>query len=253
MKSITTILFLFLTISNSFGQTLDEILTKHFEAVGMEALKDVETIQYKGNYYNRFLEKMGNGLPEKLLKPDFILTVEKNKGYRLQTFSDPGNFITCFYNGDYWINQNGNVDENWNPGKPDQRIIHQEIELDGFLYHWKEKGYTLTRLENAKLNDKEHYKLKLENSKIGAAFFYIDINSNLLSHISYGGDLTDGKECPNIEFRKYKKVKNIVVSFQRIHTELMLDGSYGKKEVIINEVLINPKLDKEIFKSSYKN
>ena len=45
----------------------------------MEYLKEVQTIQYNGYYYNRFLEKMGSNIPAGLLKPQFKLTVKKEK------------------------------------------------------------------------------------------------------------------------------------------------------------------------------
>ena len=253
MKFWSTILFLFLTITVLSGQTLDEILEKHYKAVGMEYLKDVQTIQYKGNYYNRFLEKMGGNLPEKLLKPDFTLWVEKGIGYRLHIISDPGQFTTGFYDGKYWIDQNGNVDENWNPGEPDRRIIQEAIDLEGSLYNWKSKGYKVTKLENTELNGREHYTIQLINTEKDTIYFYINTKTNLVSYSSNGDDLADGKEHPGIEFQKYKKVENIVIPFKQIHTELMLDGSYDKKDILIKEVKLNPKLKPDIFKSTYKN
>ena len=252
LKLITISLLIF-AYNLANGQSLDEILEKYYKAVGMEYLKNVQTIQYKGNYYNRFLEKMGGNLPEKLLKPDFTLWVEKRIGYRYHVISDPGEFTIGYFKGDYWIDQNGNVDENWNPGKPDRRIIQQAINLEGFLYNWKSKGYKATKLENTELNGREHYTIQLINTEKDSIYFYINTKTNLISYTSYGGDLADGKEHPGIEFQKYKIVENIEIPFKRIQTELMLNGSYGKKDILIKEVKLNPKFEPDIFKSTYKN
>ena len=254
MKQIIIILS-FLYFSNNYAksQSLEEILDKHFEVVGIEHLKDVQTIQYKGYYYNRFLEKMGGNLPEKLLKPDFTLIIKKGIGYHLHTKSDPGEFITGFYNGNYWMNQNGNIDKGWNPSKPDRQIIQLAIDLDGFLYNWENKGYEAVKLKDAVINKKKYYIIQLTNIEKEVIYFYLDSTTYLLTYMSYDGDLSDGKVHPNIEFQKYKKVEGIEIPFKQIHTELMFDGSFDKKEVIVQDVKLNPMIDKEIFNSEYKN
>jgi len=253
MKLITSIFFIVLVSGVLSAQTLDEILEKHFEAAGTKYLENVETIQFKGFYYNRFLEKMSGNLPEKLLKPDFILSLEKAKSYRLQMFSDPGNFITGFYEGNYWINQNGNIDAKWNPGTDDRRIIQQAIDLEGFLYNWKKKGYKAINCGEVVLNRKKYHKIQLINAEKASFNFYLDAKTFLVSFISFEGDLEDEKEHSNVEFLDYKKVGKISFPFKRIHTERMLDGGFGKKDIVIKEVLLNPKFDKEFFKPDYKN
>lgn len=253
MKYLIVTLFLFMSTTVLLGQTLDEVLEKHFEAVGIEHLKDVQIVQYKGYYYNRFLEKMGGDLPEKLLKPDFTLIVEKGIGYHLHIKSDPSEIITGFYNGNYWINQNGNIDKSWNPSKPDRQIIQLAIDLDGFLYNWEKKGYEAVKLKDAVINKKKYYKIQLINTEKEIIYFYLNATTYLLTYVSYDGDLADGKVHRNIEFQEYKKIEGIEIPFKRIHTELMFDGSYDKKEVIVQDVKLNPKIDKEIFNSGYKN
>lgn len=253
MKIWTTILFLFVTSNILQGQNLDEILKKHFEAVGMEYLRKVQTIQYKGNYVNHYLESFGYKIPEKLLKTKFILSVEKGKGYRLQLFGEIGEFATGFFEGNYWNNQNGNVTENWDPIEVDRRIIQQELDLEGFLFEWEKKGYKVAKLENATLKNKNYYKIRLTTPGNDTIWFYIDPKNNLISFKSFGGDLSDGKKHASVEFQNYKKVENINIPFKRIQTELTLNGSYGETDILISEVQINPKFDSDIFKSIFKN
>lgn len=252
MKSLFVIFFLLIP-TILLGQTLDEILEKHFDAVGIEYLKNVQTIQYKGYYYNRFLEKLGSNPREKLLKPDFTRIIEKGIGYRQHFASDPGEFIIGYYKGIYWINQNGTLNDPWNPGVADRQIIQEAIDLNGFLYDWKKKGYQVTKLDDAVLDNREYYKIRLAQKEMSTYYFYIDKKTNLISKISYNGDLTDGKEVANIEFQNYRKVGNIYFPFKIIHTQPMLDGSFGEKDEVIKEIKINPKLDNDIFKPTYEN
>ena len=253
MKIWTTILFLFVTSNILQGQNLDEILKKHFEAVGMEYLRKVQTIQFKGNFVLHYLESVGNKVPEKLLKPKFILSVEKGKGYLLQLIGEIGDISTGFFEGNYWNNQNGNVTENWNPIDVDRRIIQQELDLEGFLFDWERKGYKVTQLGNAVLKNKNHYKIRLTTHGNDTIWFYIDPKNYLISFMSFGGDLSDGKKHPSVEFQNYKKVENINIPFKRIQTELTLNGTYGEKDILISEVQINPKFESDIFKSIFKN
>lgn len=253
MKISTTILFLFVASNILQGQNLDGILKKHFEVVGMEYLRKVQTIQYKGNYVLHYLESVGYKVPENLLKPKFILSVEKGKGYRLQLFGEIGEIVTGFFEGNYWNNQNGNVTENWNPIDVDRRIIQQELDLEGFLFDWERKGYKVTQLGNAVLKNKNHYKIRLITHGNDTIWFYIDPKNDLISFMSFGGDLSDGKKHASVEFQNFKKVKNISIAFKRIHTELMLNGSYGEKDILISEVQINPKFDRDVFRPIFKN
>lgn len=253
MKISTTILFLFVTSNILQGQSLDEILKKHFEAVGIEYLTKVQTIQYKGNQVLHYLENVGYKVPEDLLKPRFILSVEKGKGYRLQLIGEIGDFATGFFEGNYWNNQNGNVTENWNPIEVDRRIIQQELDLEGFLFDWERKGYKVAKLGNADLKHNSYYKIRLTTLGNDTIWFYIDPKNYRISFMSFGGDLSDGKKYPSVEFQDYKKVENIYIPFKRIHTELTLNGSYGETDILISEVQINPKFDSDIFKSIFKN
>ncbi len=253
MKLIISIFFIGLFSSALSAQTLDEILEKHFEAVGTKYLENVETIQFKGFYYNRFLEKMGGNLPEKLLKPDFILSVEKAKSYRLQIFSEPGNFVTGFYEGNYWINQSGNINTKWDPGEGDRRIIQQAIDLEGFLFNWKKKGYKAINSGEVVLNRKKYHKIQLINAEKTSFNYYLDSKTFLISYICFEGDLEDEKEHTSVEFQEYKKVGKISFPFKRIHTERMLDGGFGKKDIVIKEIVLNLIFNNEFFKPDNKN
>ncbi len=73
MKQISCILTILLfTSTNINSQNLEQILEKYYEAVGMEYLKNVQTIQYKGKFVNHFLEKDGKSVPDYFLYQDFV-------------------------------------------------------------------------------------------------------------------------------------------------------------------------------------
>ena len=81
--------------------------------------------------------------------------------------------------------------------------------------------------------------------------YYIDVKTNLISFLSFDGDLSDGKKHASVEYQNYKKVENINIPFKGIHTVLLPDGNYGEKDILISKVQINPQLEQEIFQSKY--
>lgn len=254
MKQISRILAILLFTSiNVNSQSLDQILEKHYEAVGMEYLKEVQTIRYEGHYVNHFLKKISDNIPEYLMKPDFILSVANHSGYLLQVIDDErGEGAYGYCDGKYWKDPAGFPPEKWNPGDSDRSLIEYYVDLEGFTYDWKNKGYKAEKLDDCIIDNKDNYRVSLITSKNDSLYFYIDKESNLISKISFNGDISSGKEFPSFTFSKYKKVENINIPFKRIHRTLMLDGTYDIKDIIIEKIEINPKLDRDIFKLNHR-
>lgn len=110
MKQISYLLTILLFTSvNVNSQTLEQILEKHYEAVGMEYLKKVQTMQYKGKYINHFLKKDGAEVQDYYLNMDFILSIDKQKSYLEQVFGIHGEDVYAYSNGKYWRDPSGDA------------------------------------------------------------------------------------------------------------------------------------------------
>lgn len=248
MKQIIYIVFLLFFTHNSVkSQSLLQILERHYEAAGMKYLKEVESLQYKGNYVNHFLKSISKNISENLLKPDFVLTIEKQRGYLLQILDERGEGAYGFFNGKYWKAPCGFPPQEWNPNNSDRRLIQYYLDSEGFLYNWKKKGHKVTKLNDVILEEKNYHRMKLITLENDTLFYYINPKNYLISKMSFMGDLADDKEHPSFTFLKYKKVQNIMIPFKRIYRSRMLDGSYGNRDILIDKIELNPKLDKTIF------
>ena len=218
----------------------------------MEYLKKVQTIQYKGKFVNHFLEKDGKTVPDYFLYQDFVLSIEKQKAYLEQVFGKYGEDAYAFSDGKFWRDPSGAPPKERIPKESDKLQIQLYLDTEGLLYNWKKKDYMAVKLEDAFFENKKYYKIRLTSPETDTLFYYINPQTNLIFKMSYSGDLTDGKEHKSVTLMNYKKVQNIFFPFKKIHRSKMLDGTYGDRETVINEIRINPKFDKELFNVAHR-
>jgi hypothetical protein len=253
MKNLVYILILMVfTSTNVNSQTLEQILEKYYEAVGMEYLKNVLTIQYKGKFINHFLENDGKTVPDYFLYQDFVLSIEKQKAFLEQVYGKYGEDASAFSDGKFWRDPSGAPPEERTPNESDHLHIQLNLDTEGLLFNWKNKGYSVVKLKDAVFENKKYYKIRLTTPKRDTLYYYINPQNNLIFRMSYSGDLTDGKEHKSVTLMNYKKVQNIFFPFKQIHRSKMLDGTYGNRETVINEIRINPKFDKELFNVAHR-
>ena len=250
MKKImfwSVVLFLILAFNFARGQSLNEILDKHYDAVGTKYLKEVQSIQYYGTYKNHFLKKISKNLPAYLFSPDIEITVSRSGGYlnRILDRDEPTTY-GCF-SGEYWKDQEGYPAEKWKPTNSDRLQIQLYLDFEGFLYNWQKKGILLRKLDNIQLENKTYYHIQTITPEKDTLFYYINPKNNLLEKISFFGDLSEGEKYASITFTDFQKVEGVQIAFHRIHNTRMLDGSFGKREVVFKKIVFNPKIDTEIF------
>lgn len=243
----SVMLFLVFTFNFARGQSLDEILDKHYDAVGTKYLKEVQSILYYGTYKNHFLKKISENLPNNLLFPDVEITVSRSGGYlnRILDRDEPTTYGYFF--GEYWKDQEGYPAEKWRPNNFDRLQIQLYLDFEGFLYNWREKGTLLRKLENIQLENKTYYRIRVITPEKDTLFYFINPKNNFLEKISFFGDLAEGEKYGSITFTDFKKVEGVQMAFNRIYNTRMLDGSFGKREVVFKKIVFNPKIDTEIF------
>ena len=212
-QSIFILIFLFFSNIYVKSQSLEQILESHYKAVGIEFLKEVQTIQYKGKYINHFLKKDGMPVKDYYLNVDFILSIDKQKSYLEQVFGKYGEDAYAFSNVKFWTDPSGALPSERIPNKSDKLHIQSRIDTESVLYNWKNKGYKLVKLNNAIFENKSYYKSRLTTSEKDTLYYYINPENAFIYKMSYNGDLTDGKEHKSVTFMNYKKVHNILFPF----------------------------------------
>lgn len=237
-------------IANS--QTLHEILQNHYEAVGIEYLKEIQTIQYTGTFYNHFLKSNGHKVDDKFFKPDFKLYVERNMFYLINILGYHGEDIHAFSKGQFWRDTGGGEPEHWNPSAIDRLKIQLFLDFEGFLFNWSRKGYKLEKYNDVSIDNTQFHRIKVVTPENDILFFYLNTKNYLISKISFFGDLIDNPKQPSFTYSEYKKIGKIKFAFNRIFKTQMFEGPNGYQEIVIDNIKINPKFNNNIFDLNYR-
>lgn len=204
-RKIQILLLILVSAFYAKAQSLDLILQKYYEAVGMQKLQKVESIRYEGYKLNHFLKKIGPNIPEKLFKPDFKISVDNKKRYLMQDIGLHGEGAYGFSDGEYWKDPAGFPPEKWNPGTQDRLLIDFWKDIEGFLFDYHKKGHELIKLVDVSIERKKYYRLQMITNKKDTLYYYLNPKTYLLEKLSFGGDITTGKEFPTFTFFKIQK------------------------------------------------
>ena len=236
----TILIIASLVVSIFVGQaqnlTLEEILEKHFEAIGQEKVNKVKSITMTGKILMQGME-----LPLK--------TITKRPDKARTEMTMPDYTIVSAYNGkDGWtINPMvfGTIDPQ-DMGEEEVKQYKEGLKMDGVLYNWKEKAYTLELIAKEDIEGKEAYKIKLtkkQDKKGDVSFWFIDSGSFvilkfLFKIISQGVEMETETSLSN-----YKIINGMALPFAM---EIKVGGNTVMQQ-IFEEIKFDEEIDDKIF------
>ena len=228
--SLMALLMGILSISNVKAQNADEIIKKHLEAIGgLDNWKKVQSLKMTGSI---------NAQGQELI---ITRTVVQNKAYRMD--------LTIAGMENYQI---VTTTEGWNffpvggQTKPEAMTADEvkesatELDLQGPLVNYKEKGITVTYLGKDDIEGTECYKLKVTYKDGKETTMCFDA-SNYYMIREVQKMKANGKEMEmTMNFSNFKKIDGGIVMPMTLGTE--------QGNVILKTIEINPKLDDATFK-----
>ncbi len=199
-KLIITTLAILIIASMNFvqAQSLDDVLKKHFKAVGQDKLVAAKTFYMKAK-----LSQMGMELPMemRMKRPNkFKVEMEMQGQKMIQAFDGEKGWMIA-----PWISPDPQVLEG------DQlKQAMEQADFEGELYNYKEKGHTVDYVGKVNADGKEAYKIKLTAKDGSIKNYFIDAGTNLIfkvkAKVSAGGQeievdqlLTDYKDFDGIK------------------------------------------------------
>ena len=223
MKSFLTAIMTFVGLYCT-AQTADEIINKYVAAMGgAEKLSSLKTVKMEGSMSTQGIE--------------FPLTITKKHlaGMRLDMeIMGTSNF------------QLANTTRGWvfmpvmqqtEPKEMDaeqMKTIQSQMDVQGTLFNYKEKGYTVEMAGTEKIDGKDAYKLKVvQNGK--NVFYFIDAVSNLIVKTASKTNVQGNDMEVETSFSDYKKnadgylfaYTNVTtqgtISFDKISTNIPVD------------------------------
>lgn len=235
MKSIKLLIFAFAGIfftAFTFAQTVDEVVAKHIEAIGgRDNWKKVNSMRSEA-----ILSTQGIEIP-------VISSAIHNKATKQEWSAMGMSGFTIITTEGGWI-LNPMEGQTKAVALPDEQLKlgKEELDLQGEMLDYKEKGHTIQLMGNEDINASSCYKLKLTRKSGSEKIYFVDVKTSFIvrvvSKISVGG-----QEVESImNLSNYQKLDlGIFVPFT-------IENSALPAPITISKVEVNLKIEDTVFK-----
>jgi outer membrane lipoprotein-sorting protein len=234
MKKLALFLTVILLVPGNYimSQSLDDILNEYFSATGQDNLLKVNTQKLTGKMIQGGLE-----IP-------FIQMAKRPAKVRIEgTFQDL-TFIQTFNGEEGWmVNPFAGVTEPQPMSEDEIRSMHYQADMDGMLWNWKEKGYTVTFEGEEDMEGTSCYKIKLE-TKAGDTFtYYLDSDTYIMLRLTTKMMMMGNEMETDTYYSNYMMVEGIAVP---ANIETKLKGQL-LMTMTIEKAELNTDLDDALF------
>jgi hypothetical protein len=230
-KALFTVLFLVLGTTLP-AQSVEEILKEHFAAIGQDNLLKVNTQRLSGKMIQSGIE-----IP-------FIQMGKRPAKVRAEgTFQDL-TFIQTFNGKEGWsINPFAGVTDPQQMTEDDLKSMHYQADMDGMLWNWNEKGYTVTFEGKEDMEGTSCFKVKLDTKEGDTFTYYIDSDTYILLRTNTKMKIMGNEIESDAYYSNYSMVEGIAVP-GKIDTKMkgQLMGT-----LVIEKVEMNVELDDALF------
>lgn len=219
-----------MAIGNLNAQNLQEVLQKHFEAIGQKNLLQKETVEI-----NASINQMGMEFPMtmKIKRPTKFRTEAEIQGMKM----------VQVYDG-----QKGWMIAPWVSPEP-QELTGMELNqaigqanVDGELYNYAEKGSTASLVGKVNVEGSPMYNIKFTDSEGQVKNYFIDAGSFLIrkvkAKVSAQGQEMEVEQI----FKDYKNIDGILMP-GLIETITPM----GSTQIVIGDVKFDQKFEDQIF------
>ena len=222
------------------AQTLDEVLAKHYTAMGgLDKIKAANSVRMTG------VMAMGPGM-----EAPFVLEIKRPKSMRME-FTFQGMTGVQAYDGKQgWMVMPFMGKKDPEPVPPEQvKELEEQADMDGPLVDWKAKGNTVELLGKESVEGTDAYKLKVTRKSGDISTMYLDAENYLIikseSKRTVRGAEVEGESIVG----DYKPVEGIMFAFAMENGQ---KGSAQKQKLTFSKIEVNPTLDDSRYKMPAK-
>ena len=233
---LTISILLIMSMATAQDLSLDEILVKHFKALGYANLQKVNTITMAGTIIQQ------DAMPVKIIRmrPDkYLMEFDIQDITAWQAYDGKTAWMTTPWTG----NPKPQV-------MPEDRAKDTKTRADfeGVLINWKAKGHNVELIGPDTVESVPAYKLKVTKSDGGVEYLFIDAGKFLISKRLYYR-MSRGKEVAMENyFRDYRPVQGVMFSFSQ-ETHL---GGQPYNSLQLETIELNKPVDEKIFRMPEK-
>lgn len=234
MKKTVTILLLLLFVAGAVlhSQTLDEILKKHFAAIGQDSLLKINSMKASGKMIQGGLE-----LP-------FVQISRRPFSLRFEITFQSLTMIQAYDGKNGWsINPFSGATTVQPMSDDDLKTIRYQANFDGMLWKADEKGYKLTYEGKDDMEGTDCYILKIVTTAGDVFKYYIDSDSYLPLRLNAKVKIMGNESQSDTYFSNYKMIGGMAIagkSENKMNGQLMMTA-------VTDKVELNFKADSTIF------
>lgn len=212
----------------SYAQTVDEVISKHIDAIGgKEKLSKLKSV-----YFENSMEVMGSTVPQK----EYLV---EGKGYKSEVEFNGMNIISCFTDKDGWT-VNPMAGGSSAEAMPDglYKSGKSQIYFCGGLMDYSAKGY------KAELAGKEGDAFKIKLSDGGSeTYYFIDSKNYLLAKSITKSEMMGQSVDVTVTYSDYKKTDfGVMIPYVKNVDMGMLQMTQK-----VDKLEVNKEIDPKIF------
>jgi len=229
-RNIIVTALMLLTFIGTQAQSLDDVLSKHFEATGQEKLAAVQTFFVKAK-----MSMMGMEMP-------MTMQMKKPNKFRID-MEVMGQKIEQGFDGEAGWMRNPMMGSGITDLKgAELKQAMQQADLQGELYDYKAKGHTAELIGKVNADGKEAYRIKFTNADGTVKDYYIDANSYLISKVKAKVEQMGQTLDVETNFLEYKDFDGI-----KIGSKMEVNTPMGTQSMVMEEIKLDEKMDDSIF------
>jgi outer membrane lipoprotein-sorting protein len=218
--TVCSIVFSFAAVS---GQTADEILNKHFSAIGLLEYAKINTIKISGKITSESLNNDSISYLQIKVRPYKQYMEFKNKNEVSKSVFDGRT--------EWSVTKGKTIKSPFDVEEQRKRSIN----FEGELHYCKNNGYQIEYLGLTKIEGLDFHKIRVTNKDGYDASFFIDPGSFMLMKSSNGSLET--------YYSNFKMVKGITLPY----SVRVLSSSGNANELNIDTIELNTEIDANLF------
>jgi outer membrane lipoprotein-sorting protein len=234
MKKITTLLSVLLLCTgiSLTAQSLDDVLKDHFSATGQDNLLKTNSQKVTGKMVQSGLE-----IP-------FVQMTKRPGKVRIEAALQNLTLIQTFNGTEGWtINPFAGVTDPQPMSEDEVKSMKYNSDMDGMLWNWKEKGYTVTLVGEEDMEGTPCYVIKIVTGTGDTFTYYIDSDTSIMLRSNSKMMMMGNESESDTYFSNYMMVDGIAVP-GKIETKMQ---GQVVMTLVVDKVELNIDFDDSLF------
>ena len=223
-------------IQFSIAQSVDEVINKHFEAMGgRDKIANLKTLKMICSV------EIAPGM-----KAPITMYFVNNQSMRVEVEVQGMKILSAVDGDSGWtINPMSGKKDAERMNADEIKESKDQMDLSGAMFNYKEKGHTVELLGKEDMEGTEVYKIKIVKKSGDIQYDYIDAETFLMLKETTTHKSKDKETSGDVLFSDYRKVDGIMFAYSMENRET---GSAQGQVLKVESIELNPAIDKNMFK-----